>query len=260
MDTPSEPVRGLARFRERFADLEDYYVLIGGTASLLVMQEAGLEFRATKDLDIVLCVEALDERFFRAFWSFVRDAGYARREVASGERKYYRFQNPSDKTYPEMLELFSRQPDGVVVPPGVALTRIPTESDVSSLSAILLDEDYYSWVMAGRRTVDGVRVVGPEHLIPLKARAFLDLSARREAGGDVDRRAVNKHRSDVVRLAGLLTAAPLEGEVPGVIREDVRRFVDGFELGARELKAIGGVISDPPQLLGVLREVYGLPE
>jgi hypothetical protein len=32
--------------------------LIGGTACIVIMQEAGLDFRATKDLDIVLYVEA----------------------------------------------------------------------------------------------------------------------------------------------------------------------------------------------------------
>lgn len=58
-----EPIRGLSRFRERFAAYAESYVLIGGAASLLVMEEAGLTFRATKDLDLVLCVEALDSRF-----------------------------------------------------------------------------------------------------------------------------------------------------------------------------------------------------
>jgi hypothetical protein len=40
------------------------------------MTGAGLAFRATKDLDIVLYVEALDAEFVRAFWDFVRGGGY----------------------------------------------------------------------------------------------------------------------------------------------------------------------------------------
>jgi hypothetical protein len=47
-------VRRLGIFQERFAAYADQYVLIGGTAASLTMEEAGLEFRATKDLDIVL--------------------------------------------------------------------------------------------------------------------------------------------------------------------------------------------------------------
>ena len=51
-------VRGLDLFREHFKDFADRYVLIGGTACDLIMSEVGLQFRATKDLDIVLCIES----------------------------------------------------------------------------------------------------------------------------------------------------------------------------------------------------------
>mgnify|MGYP003526913084 CR=1 FL=1 len=47
-------VRGLDVFREHFAGHADQFVLIGGTAATLAMEEAGLEFRATKDLDIAM--------------------------------------------------------------------------------------------------------------------------------------------------------------------------------------------------------------
>lgn len=49
-------VRGLDRFKAHFAGYEANYVLIGGTAATLAMDEAGLPFRATADFDIVLCV------------------------------------------------------------------------------------------------------------------------------------------------------------------------------------------------------------
>ncbi len=39
-------VRGLEIFRKYFASYQDHYVLIGGTATTLVMEEAGIEFRA----------------------------------------------------------------------------------------------------------------------------------------------------------------------------------------------------------------------
>jgi hypothetical protein len=53
-------VKGLDVFQNHFARYTDQYVLIGGTAATLAMEEAGLEFRATKDLDIVLHIEALN--------------------------------------------------------------------------------------------------------------------------------------------------------------------------------------------------------
>ena len=45
-------VRGLDVFREHFAAHAGQFVLIGGTAATLAMESAGLEFRATRDLDI----------------------------------------------------------------------------------------------------------------------------------------------------------------------------------------------------------------
>ena len=60
-------VKGIDQFRAHFEGFNDRYVLIGGAACYLAMEEAGLDFRVTKDLDIVLCVEALDAEFVDAF-------------------------------------------------------------------------------------------------------------------------------------------------------------------------------------------------
>jgi hypothetical protein len=69
-------VKGLGVFQDWFAPYADQYVLIGDTAASLTMEEAGLTFRATKDLDIVLHVEALTPAFGAAFWRFVEAGGY----------------------------------------------------------------------------------------------------------------------------------------------------------------------------------------
>jgi hypothetical protein len=57
-------VRGLGLFKKHFTDFQEKYVLIGGTACTLAMEQAGIAFRATKDLDIVLCVETINKDFF----------------------------------------------------------------------------------------------------------------------------------------------------------------------------------------------------
>jgi hypothetical protein len=93
-------VKGLEIFREHFRDYADRYVLIGGAACDIAMTGAGLEFRATKDLDIVLYVEALDAAFVRAFWEFVRAGGYEVQEKSTGEKQFYRFQKPANADYP----------------------------------------------------------------------------------------------------------------------------------------------------------------
>lgn len=68
-------VKGLEIFREHFRRFANRYMLIGAAACNLAMTGAGLPFRATKDLDIVLYVEALDSTFVHAFWEFVRAGG-----------------------------------------------------------------------------------------------------------------------------------------------------------------------------------------
>ena len=47
-------MRGIDKFKERFAGHDGEYVLIGGGACDLLLGEAGQDFRATKDLDLVL--------------------------------------------------------------------------------------------------------------------------------------------------------------------------------------------------------------
>ncbi len=135
-------VRGLDRFKAHFAGYEANYVLIGGTAASLAMDKAGLRFRVTEDLDIVLCVEALDPGFVRKFWEFVQAGKYQYRQKSAGERQFYRFYGPEDKRFPEMLELFSRMPDALAYEGEGHLTPIPMGEEASSLSAILLDESY----------------------------------------------------------------------------------------------------------------------
>ena len=201
-------VRGLGIFQEWFAAYADQYVLIGGTAASLTMEEAGLAFRATKDLDIVLHVEVLTPAFGDAFWKFVEAGGYEIRQASdTGKPIYYRFQKPADERYPAMVELFARAPDGLQPAEGSRLTPIPLDEAVSSLSAILLDDVYYAFIMAGRREVNGLPWVGEDRLIPLKAIAWLELTARKEQGAKVDAKDVRKHLNDVLRLSQLLAPA-----------------------------------------------------
>lgn len=96
-------IRGLDRFREHFAEYRKVFVLIGGVACHEWLSTLGLEFRATKDMDVVLVVEALDQAFVKRFWDFVEAGKYQLREKATGGRELYRFSKPQDETYPVMI-------------------------------------------------------------------------------------------------------------------------------------------------------------
>lgn len=253
-------IKGLDKFREHFAGFADHYVLIGGAASDLVMEDAGLKFRATKDLDIVLCIEALDVEFAKAFWAFVVAGGYQNQQRSTGKKIFYRFSKPTDKTYPVMLELFSRNPDNMVLGDDSHLIPIPITEDVSSLSAILLDEDYYHFLHQHKIGIDGVQVVTPACLIPLKAKAWLDLSERREAGEQVDSKEVKKHKYDVFRLFQIISP-DLRVDLPKAVSRDMERFFSAIsEEPELPLKPYGleglGVLD----VVGTLRKVYEIPE
>jgi len=132
-------VRGLNLFRDYFKDYTNKYILIGGTACDLAMERMGLYFRATKDLDIVLILEALDIEFVNTFWSFIKEGRYKNRQRSTGKKLFYRFYDPKKEAFPYMIELFSRKPDVFELPLDSHLTPIPVDETVSSLSAILFN-------------------------------------------------------------------------------------------------------------------------
>ena len=63
-------VTGIERWKEYFNDYKDKYVLIGGAACNLLEEELDMNPRATKDLDLVLVVEALTPDFGARLWDF----------------------------------------------------------------------------------------------------------------------------------------------------------------------------------------------
>lgn len=56
-------IKGIDNFIKWFKGYEEHYVIIGGTACDLLMTNNGLNFRATKDIDMVLIVEQINEKF-----------------------------------------------------------------------------------------------------------------------------------------------------------------------------------------------------
>lgn len=52
-------VKGLDRFKEYFLDFKDNYVIIGGTACGVILRNADMQPRATKDIDMILVVERM---------------------------------------------------------------------------------------------------------------------------------------------------------------------------------------------------------
>ena len=246
-------VRGLATFKNHFAEFTDQYVLIGGAASAELMEQSGLPFRGTRDLDVVLIVEALTTEFVQAFWDFIENGRYDVRSHSQSERKYYRFENPEDEIYPECLELFSRIPDNIRFEGHGRFTPIPLDDDLSSLSAILLDDNYYPLILNGRDDLDGLSCLKVEYIIILKAKAWLDLHQRK-----ADSRKVNRQKNDVIRLFPLLNPS-MRIDIPEAIQDDLKEYLKAIaEDKTINLKDLGISQFGIAEIVKSIEQIYGL--
>jgi len=227
-------VKGMEIFREYFRDYTDQYVLIGGAACDISFEKQNADFRVTKDFDIVLIVEALTREFGIRFWNFIREGEYQNRAKSNGKPQFYRFDKPLRSGYPAMIELFART-DYILEEDG-QLTPVHIDENVSSLSAILLNESYYEVLLRGRDVIDGISVLGPGWLIPFKAKAWLDLNRRRDAGEHVDERDLKKHRNDIIRIASELVINRCE--LPEEVKNDMRIFIERMRVTDQDLKSL----------------------
>jgi len=251
-------VKGLGIFKDHFARHNDKYVLIGGTACSLIMEEAGITFRATKDLDIVLFVEALNKEFVHAFKDFVKRGGYQYRQQSTGKEIFYRFSSPINKDFPAMLELFSRLPDIVKLDMGGHLTPIPLDESTTSLSAILLDDNYYHFIHAGKLEINGLPIIGATHLIPLKAKAWLELTSKRQANEfAVSEKDIRKHKNDILRLHQLLSSND-SITLPLPIKSDLREFFQRIEKDSIDLKTLDLKNTSYEKVLSNLKVTYNI--
>lgn len=220
-------VIGLDVFKKYFEAYPDNYIIIGGTACDLILDEAGFVPRATKDIDIILVVEALSLEFVTQFWKFIEDGNYKRRGKNDFEHKYYRFMKPGNSDFPFQLELFSRNPDLLDLDRQAHLTPIPVDDDLSSLSAILMDDDYYRYILEHCMLEDGLQRANTESVICLKAKAYLEIAERIANGSKEETKYLRKHKGDVFRLA-IMLAANDEFELPVSIKADLQSFIDNI--------------------------------
>ena len=154
-----------------------------------------------------------------------------------------------------MIELFSRRSEMIKLPEEAHLTPLPLDEEVASLSAILMDEEYYQFLLEGRIVLDGLPILDAGHLIPFKMRAYLDLTARRENGESVDSKNIRKHKNDVLRLSMLLTG-DTRIAVSEEIYMDIRRFLDEADNLKIDIKQLGIRNQSQAAVLEKIRSTY----
>lgn len=227
-------VIGLDKFREQFAGDEDKYIIIGGTACDVNLRDTLTQPRDTVDIDIILIVENITPDFGRRFWRFIEEGGYHNRSRKRGEGKepvpeLFRFLKPEAQGYPQQIELLSIHPDVLGEPTGFHLTPIPIGESIPSLSAIIMDKEYYDFTLSRRKVIDGLSVADFIALLCLKATAFVNLSLQKiDNPSSVQGHDIKKHRDDVFKL--LSAVGSIESiTLPINIRTKVEAFISMIE-------------------------------
>jgi hypothetical protein len=204
---------------------------------------------------MVLIVEALDESVGKTFWKFIEDGGYKLREKSAGENQFYRFTSPTDLSFPKMIELFSRKPINFELNYDNGLTPIYIEENIVSLSAILLDDDYYDLLIKGNITVDGYSVIQIETIILFKVKAWLDLKSKKESGEHIDSRNIKKHKNDIFRLLVNITPS-IRLNLSKEIQDDVHKFIEQIIDDKPDLKGLGIRGASFEELMKILCFIY----
>lgn len=223
-------MEGLEIFKEAFEAYSDNYVIIGGTACDITMQGTVVRPRATHDIDMTVIVENMTPSFAKRFWEFVKEAGYRpekRKQIEGEPAKYELYRFVDGKTgYPEMIELLSRHPDILGEPSNLVIEPLPIDGDVSSLSAIIMDDDFYHFTIKHSKLTDGVRHADSAALVCLKTRAYLNLLQDKAEGKHVNSKDIKKHRSDVLKNVVIITDESISA--PMAIVDCVKDFVSSI--------------------------------
>ena len=175
---------------------------------------------------MVLIVEALTPEFGEMFWKFIVDGKYRNKATNGNTPQFYRFDKPEDDKFPKMIELFCRSDFELKSAEGI--TQINIDDEVSSLSAILLNDDYYKALLNGKVIRNGLSVLKREYIILFKAKAYLDLKSRKDLGEKVDSSDIKKHKKDILRIASELMLEKVEG-LPIAVGNDIHSFIDLLE-------------------------------
>lgn len=125
-----------------------------------------------------------------------------------------------------MIELLSRHPDILGEPSNLVIEPLPIDGDVSSLSAIIMDDDFYHFTIKHSKLTDGVRHADSAALVCLKTRAYLNLLQDKAEGKHVNSKDIKKHRSDVLKNVVIITDESISA--PMAIADCVKDFVSSI--------------------------------
>ncbi|MEG0217447.1 MAG: hypothetical protein RR655_03885, partial [Raoultibacter sp.] len=134
------------------------------------------------------------------------------------------------------------------------LGRFQVIDTEGSLSAILLDDEYYELLDDGVVEIAGLPVLSLEYLPVFKMHAWANLTDDKAAGRDVHSDEIKKHRRDVLRLCSLFSPG-LHVKLSASIRTEIERFVVKRPWDDAMMRNLGLAIS-ADEMAEIIRSVY----
>lgn len=219
--------------------------------------------RATDDIDMILVVEKMTPEFGQRFWEFIDEGKYEnlqrKREDKEPVTELFRFLEPKNG-FPVQIELLSKYPDVLGVPTGFHLTPIPVGEEIPSLSAILLDEEYYRHTIDSSIIEEGICIANPLSLLCLKVKAFLNLTEEKKINPNVRSADIKKHRDDVFKLLAMRIDPFTPVELSATMKDEVSVFINTMEesLPNQSLRdSLQRTDDDIRGFLGIMKEIFG---
>ncbi|EFV67933.1 hypothetical protein DW701_17000 [Bacteroides eggerthii] len=220
--------------------------------------------RATDDIDMILVVEKMTPEFGQRFWEFIDEGKYEnlqrKREDKEPVTELFRFLEPKNG-FPVQIELLSKYPDVLGVPTGFHLTPIPVGEEIPSLSAILLDEEYYRHTIDSSIIEEGICIANPLSLLCLKVKAFLNLTEEKKINPNVRSADIKKHRDDVFKLLAMRIDPFTPVELSATMKDEVSVFINTMEesLPNQSLRdSLQRTDDDIRGFLGIMKEIFGI--
>ena len=252
-------VEEIKKFSSYFKEFNDRYVLIGGAACFLVLNEVGLEYREIKDIDVVLCLEEMNTEFAETFYDFFKFGRLKKTQMSREKELFYRFYYTEDEEFPYLFELFSSIPNVLMTFDGIHLNPVLVGEEQYNLSSVQIEEGYYNFIHSSKIYIDDIPTIPQETIIPLKAKALLDLINRRDADETVDCDDIIKHKNDIFRLLQIIDP-DTRVALPDVIKGDIKQFLELLKADPpKNLKPFGLVSTELGEIVNLIHTIYGLP-
>lgn len=242
---------GLSHFQDYCKDLDDNYVVVGGFATLMLLdKELEGHGKATFDIDLVLLTNNSIEMSQR-IKQYIKEGDYKIQIGKKEQYKYYRFLEPQKENFAKEIELFALNENDLDLEDSQRIIPIDPEEGLYSLSAIMLDPEYFKMIKNNIDKSGRAPCTNTQATMMLKMSAFYDLRNRND-------KKWKKHRRDILKLVLLLTGDE-HIELTGRMKQDFETFMEHVknELDQKAIKSFGdGLPIIKEQVIKTMEQVF----